>query len=79
MKESSLSVKMIALGDKLSNIRAMYSDYKEIGDKLWARFNQKSKLEHGWYYRSIAEATKELSAFHAWQEYSRLVREVFTS
>ncbi len=77
MKEPNLSVKMIALGDKLSNIRAMYNDYQEIGDKLWERFNQKDKSEHNWYYRSIAEATKELAVFPAWQEYDRLVREVF--
>lgn len=38
--------KMIALGDKLSNVRAMYYDYQVIGDKLWERFNQKDKSEH---------------------------------
>ncbi|NLT15729.1 MAG: HD domain-containing protein [Clostridiales bacterium] len=77
MKESSLDVKMLALGDKLSNIRAMYRDHQKIGDKLWERFNQKNKSEQGWYYRSIAEAIKELAAFPAWQEYYRLVKEVF--
>lgn len=76
-KESDISVKMIALGDKLSNIRAMYRDWIEIGDLLWARFNQKDKSEHGWYYRSIAEATIELSHFPAWQEYDQLIAAVF--
>ena len=79
MKENSTDIKMLALGDKLSNIRAMFRDYQEIGDKLWERFNQKNKAEHGWYYRSIAEATKELAVFPAWQEYDRLVRNVFGS
>jgi myo-inositol-1(or 4)-monophosphatase len=77
--EPSLAVKMIALGDKLSNVRAMHSDYLKVGDRLWERFNQKSKAEHGWYYRSVAEAIKDLAAYPAWQEYDRLVREVFES
>jgi myo-inositol-1(or 4)-monophosphatase len=77
MKETSIEVKMLALGDKLSNLRAMYNDHQKIGDTLWARFNQKNKSEHGWYYRSIAVATKELAAFPAWQEYDRLVVLVF--
>ena len=73
MKEPSPEIKMLALGDKLSNIRAVYRDYQKDGDQLWERFNQKDKAEHGWYYRSIAEATKDLTAFPAWQEYNQLV------
>lgn len=75
--EKCLQVKMIALGDKLSNVRAMYYDYQVIGDKLWERFNQKEKSEHGWYYRSIADATRELSKYPAWKEYAQLVSLLF--
>ena len=75
--EKFLAVKMIALGDKLSNVRAISRDYQDIGDKLWDRFNQKDKSEHGWYYRSIADATKELSNYPAWKEYAQLVSLVF--
>lgn len=60
-QETNLSVKMIALGDKLSNIRAIYRDNQRLGDQLWERFNQKDKSEHAWYYGEIAEATKELA------------------
>ncbi len=73
------TVKMIALGDKLSNVRAMYRDYQAIGDKLWDRFNQKDKSEHGWYYRSIADATRELSKYPAWKEYAQIVSLLFTN
>ncbi|NLP17410.1 MAG: phosphohydrolase, partial [Clostridiales bacterium] len=44
--EKHLTIKMIALGDKLSNVRAIYRDYQALGDKLWDRFNQKDKSEH---------------------------------
>ena len=68
---------MIALGDKLSNIRAIYRDNQRLGDQLWERFNQKDKSEHAWYYGEIAEATKELAMYPAWQEYDSLVKRVF--
>ena len=69
--------KMITLGDKLSNIRAMYRDYLEIGDELWDRFNQKDKSEHAWYYKTIAELLSDLSNTPAYQEYAELVNKVF--
>jgi myo-inositol-1(or 4)-monophosphatase len=76
--EKDIAVKIVALGDKLSNIRALYRDRLELGDKLWQRFNQHDPKLHGWYYRSIAYATKELEQFPAWQEYSMLVEKVFS-
>ena len=75
--ESRFDVKAIALGDKLSNIRAMYRDHMRIGDDLWGRFNQKDPEAHAWYYRGIAAATEELQAYPAWQEYSWLVTDLF--
>ncbi len=70
--------KMIALGDKLSNIRAMNRDYAELGDKLWKRFNQKDKAEHAWYYGTIAELlAPELGETFAHREYVELVNRVF--
>ena len=75
--ETRVEVKMIALGDKLSNIRAIHRDYLAIGDLLWDRFNQKDKSQHAWYYRAVADAIKELSDHLAWKEYDDLVRKVF--
>ena len=76
-KEKDLAVKMVTLGDKLSNIRAMYRDHLAIGDKLWERFNQKDPNMHAWYYRAVADVTIELSQYPAWQEYWALVEKVF--
>ena len=72
-----VEVKMITLGDKLSNIRAIYRDYSVLGDKVWERFNQKDKVEHAWYYRGVAERLGELSDTFAYREYVRLMGEVF--
>ena len=68
LKSASLDVKMITLGDKLSNIRAINRDYNEIGDELWQRFNQKDKSEHHWYYQGIADCIAELQGYSAYQE-----------
>ena len=70
--------KMIILGDKLSNIRAMYRGYLEIGDELWDRFNQKDKSEHAWYYKTIAELLSDLGDIPAYKEYVGLVDKVFS-
>ena len=72
-----VAVKMITLGDKLSNIRAIYRDYKSIGDALWQRFNQKDKNEHYWYYSGIAKCITELSDYQAYKEYCDLINKTF--
>lgn len=69
--------KMLALADKLSNLRAIHRDLCIIGDKVWERFNEKDKKMHAWMYRSIAEALSELSDHPTWQEYNQLVHDVF--
>ena len=77
LKTASVDVKMITLGDKLSNIRAIYRDYNTIGDALWQRFNQKDKNEHHWYYQSIADCLTELEDYAVYKEYRELLRVTF--
>ena len=74
---SDIDVKMIALSDKLSNMRSIYRDYTTIGEDFWNRFNQKDKSQHGWYYSEMADVLSELSDTFAWKEYSQLVGIVF--
>ena len=70
-------MKIITLGDKLSNIRAIHRDYTAIGDKLWDRFNQKDKNEHYWYYQSIADCLTELNVYPSYKEYCDLIDKTF--
>lgn len=76
-EEADRNAKMLALADKLSNLRSISRDVRGMGDRLWERFNQKDKAMHGWMYRQVAVALEELSGYPVWQEYDRLVREVF--
>ena len=72
-----IRVKTIALADKLANLRAMYRDYRNVGDELWTRFNQSDSTEHGWYYTSVLEACPELEDTAAYEEYRGLLDKNF--
>lgn len=76
-KEASRNAKIIALGDKLANIRSMARDYEEIGDELWNRFNMKDKDMQAWYYRGLIAGFEELKEYREYREYCDLVRQVF--
>ena len=72
MKTAPIDAKMICLGDKLSNARAIVRDYEAVGEKLWERFNA-SPEEIAWYYTSMTEALKDLESTDAWKELSELM------
>ena len=69
--------KMVALGDKLSNMRAIARDYAMQGDALWNIFHAKDPKDHEWHYRGLAESLRELQDTFAFQEFERLINEVF--
>ena len=43
LKTATRDEKILALADKLSNIRSTARDYLVLGDEVWQRFNQKDK------------------------------------
>ena len=77
LAKASRDVKMVALGDKLSNIRAIARDYSVQGDALWNLFHAKYPKDHEWHYRGLAEALKELEGTFAYQEFVKLINQVF--
>lgn len=72
-----LEAKIVALGDKLSNMRAIARDYAQIGDNLWKMFHVTDKAEHEWHYRGLAQALKDLEVTAAYKEFIYLIEEVF--
>ena len=70
--------KVVALGDKLSNMYGIAIDYRKIGDEVWKLFHAPNgKADVEWYYRSLAEAMAVLSATLPYQEFVRLLEKVF--
>lgn len=70
--------KIIALGDKLSNMRAIARDFNEKGDALWDIFHAPDPHLHEWHYRELARAMEELSDTEAYKEFIRLIDETFS-
>lgn len=69
--------KIVAMGDKLSNMRAIWRDYQEQGDELWKIFHAKDKKDHEWHYRGLAASLAELSGTFAYKEFVALIDDVF--
>ncbi|MBP3545515.1 MAG: bifunctional (p)ppGpp synthetase/guanosine-3',5'-bis(diphosphate) 3'-pyrophosphohydrolase [Alphaproteobacteria bacterium] len=77
LKNEPTEIKIVAMGDKLSNMRSMANDYEKIGDKLWERFNVKDKTMQGWYYKGLVECFEEIKNTREYKEYKKLVEQVF--
>ena len=77
LKDADEEQMILSLGDKLSNMRAISRDYAVLKNELWKRFHQTDKREHAWYYRSLAQALLPISRFAAYQEFAKLVKNVF--
>ena len=72
-----IEVLMLWIGDKLSNIRAIYRAFLAEGNQLWNKFHQSDIGVQAWYYRSIMKYTERLSDTLAWIEYKTLVEKIF--
>lgn len=72
--------KMLALADKLSNLRSIARDYAALGDALWQRFHA-PKEKQAWYYNGILDALAELEQYEetapAYQELLAHYKDVF--
>ena len=83
LERAGYETKLLAMADKLSNIRAIQRDlkaYTEKGETFWSRFHQMDSAMHGWYYSSIARillADPRLKETQACKEYAERVQAVF--
>ena len=77
LARASHDAKVVALGDKLSNMRAIARDYAQQGDALWNLFHAKDPKEHEWHYRGLAESLRELQETFAYKEFEQLINQVF--
>lgn len=54
LKNEDAGTRLVSAADKLNNIRSILSDYRAIGESVWARFNggREGTL---WYYRTLRD------------------------
>ena len=74
---ASRDAKIVAVGDKLSNARAIWRDYMVTGDAFWNIFHVKDKASHKWHYEGLVESLSELSDTFAYKEFKALVGQIF--
>lgn len=74
LKTASREEKTVAFADKLSNLRAMVTDYISEGETFWNRFEMKDPHKHVRYYGAMLASFEELGDSLLYREYLRLYR-----
>lgn len=74
---ADMDAKVVAMGDKLSNMRAIHEDWLRMGDEIWNRFHVKDKAAHEWHYRGLAASLADLSDTSAYKEFVGLIDKTF--
>jgi (p)ppGpp synthase/HD superfamily hydrolase len=59
VRRTDASLLRVTVADKIDNLRALLADHARVGESLWIRFNA-PKAEQLWYYRSAAEAYRDV-------------------
>jgi (p)ppGpp synthase/HD superfamily hydrolase len=54
LAEADADTRLVSAADKLNNVRSILSDYRQIGELVWERF-QGGREGTVWYYRSLRD------------------------
>jgi (p)ppGpp synthase/HD superfamily hydrolase len=52
LRKADADTRLVSAADKLNNVRSILTDYREIGEAVWARFNG-GRDGTLWYYRTL--------------------------
>ncbi|MBP3201715.1 MAG: HD domain-containing protein [Lachnospiraceae bacterium] len=77
LKKLDRDGKIVAIGDKLSNARAMLQDYESIGEELWNKFHVTDPKLHKWHYEGLRDSLDELKGSFAYEEFSEIINKLF--
>lgn len=54
LRNADADTRLVSAADKLNNVRSILTDYREIGEAVWARFNG-GRDGTLWYYRTLRD------------------------
>ncbi len=77
LKKLDRDGKIVAIGDKLSNARAMLIDYKNLGEELWNKFHVTDPKLHKWHYEGLLDSLSEIKDTFAYEEFKDIVEKLF--
>jgi len=76
LRSANADALIVSAADKLHNGRAILSDYREIGEQLFVRFNA-PKEDQLWYYDELVKTLQKTAAPKVLvEELSRVVEEL---
>ncbi len=75
LSHASPAVILVSLADKLHNAQAILRDYRQVGEKVWDRFNG-GKEGTLWYYHALVAAFRARGDSPLVQELDRVVSEI---
>jgi (p)ppGpp synthase/HD superfamily hydrolase len=70
-----VEVRLVSSADKLHNARAILSDYRQVGEAVWARFSG-GKAGTLWYYRALVTTFRAVEVTPLVEELDRTVSEL---
>lgn len=73
LKDAPEDEKIVALCDKLSNVRALYSDLVRSGEALWQRFKVTDPAKQIWYYVGLLNSLNSLQDYPEYTEFRNFV------
>jgi (p)ppGpp synthase/HD superfamily hydrolase len=54
LKTADPDTRLVSAADKLNNVRSILSDYRQVGEAIWSRFNG-GRDGTLWYYRTLCD------------------------
>jgi (p)ppGpp synthase/HD superfamily hydrolase len=54
LKNADADTQLVSAADKLNNVRSILTDYREVGESIWNRFNGRRDGTL-WYYRALCD------------------------
>ena len=73
LKRADADTRLVSAADKLNNVRSILSDYRELGESVWSRFNggREGTL---WYYRNLRDEFLRRRANRITREFALAVK-----
>ncbi|MBZ5704085.1 MAG: HD domain-containing protein [Acidobacteriia bacterium] len=78
LRTADADIRLVSAADKVHNARAILTDYREIGEPIWERFQGKREGTL-WYYRELAKEFRRRKATRLTRELERVVGELETA
>jgi (p)ppGpp synthase/HD superfamily hydrolase len=75
LQSADAETRLVSAADKLNNVRSILSDYREIGESIWARFNG-GRDGTVWYYRALRDEFRRGKPHGLIREFELAVRDL---